>query len=391
MLFHKKILHHGGLKIQLNPPFSLVCLQKIYIPEVFPGIFLIATTAVAYTRKRKIEMWPTIKIENVEIKYQNKAKYLGLTMDKGLTWKDHIQEITNKASKRVGILKYFANKDKNIPQKYLITLYKTLVRPIIEYGSEIWGDIAKYNQVKLDSIQHRSLTSALGVNRLAHRKDVNYEAKVLPLEFRREQQLFKMWQRKKDTLLGKFLKNLKNKNRLKYDRRKSYIERLKELNNSIEKLKSVNIWEMGIKEFQIIILEKWYKKLIEEEENIRNKGINYKILKNLKYEPISNNREVNAKWHQTRLEVLSLKGFLKSINKSKSSKCRKCKRRETINHFLTKCKKYEAIWEDDLRKKKKAKLNEYLNETKPRLIKRKIALKIIECFKRVRKKKKINC
>jgi len=245
--------------------------------------------------------------------------------------------------------------------------------------------------VKLDSIQHRSLTSALGVNRLAHRKDVNYEAKVLPLEFRREQQLFKMWQRKKDTLLGKFLKNLKNKNRLKYDRRKSYIERLKELNNSIEKLKSVNIWEMGIKEFQIIILEKWYKKLIEEEENIRNKGIKYKILKNLKYEPISNNREVNAKWHQTRLEVLPLKGFLKSISKSKSSKCRKCKRRETINHFLTKCKKYEAIWEDDLRKKKKAKLNEYLNETKPRIIKRKIALKIIECFKRVRKKKKINC
>ena len=127
------------------------------------------------------------KINNVVIQYQNKAKYLGLTMDKGLTWKDHIQEINKKASKRVGVLKYFSNKDKNIPQKYLITLYKSLVRPIIEYGSEIWGDIAKYNQTKLDSIQHRTLTKALGVNRLSHRKDVNYEARVIPLELRREQ------------------------------------------------------------------------------------------------------------------------------------------------------------------------------------------------------------
>ena len=251
-----------------------------------------------------------------------------------------------------------------------------------------YGDIAKYNQVKLDSIQHRSLTSALGVNRLSHRKDVNYEARVLPLELRREQQIFKMWHRKKCTLVGKYLKNLKNKDRLKYDRRKSFKERLENLNKIMENMKKTKIWEMDIREFQIIILEKWYKKLIEEKENLRNKGIKYEPIKKLRYEPISNIREVNARWHQTRLEVLPLKGFLNSINKSKTSKCRKCKRRESVNHFLGICKKYEAIWGCNTRKNKKTKLKEYLNENKPKIEKRKVAMIITKCFKHVRKKRK---
>ena len=56
----------------------------------------------------------------------------------------------------------------------------------MEYASEITNDTAKTYKNKLDSVQHKSLTAALGVNRLSHRKDVNYESAVMPLELRRQ-------------------------------------------------------------------------------------------------------------------------------------------------------------------------------------------------------------
>ena len=71
-----------------------------------------------------------------------------------------------------------------VSQEYLITMYKTLIRPVLEYASEIWGDATKSTKIKLDSIQHKSITYALGVNRLSHRRDMNYEARILPLEYR---------------------------------------------------------------------------------------------------------------------------------------------------------------------------------------------------------------
>ena len=112
------------------------------------------------------------------------VKYLGVTFYKRLTWKTHIKNITNKASQRTGIIKFMSNYKKGLNQQYLLTLYKSIVRPILEYASEVWGDTSNKNKLKLDSILHRSLTTALGVNRLAHKKDTNYEAKVLPLVYK---------------------------------------------------------------------------------------------------------------------------------------------------------------------------------------------------------------
>ena len=69
------------------------------------------------------------------------------------------------------------------------------VRPGIEYGSEIWGDASSSNMRMIQSIEHRNLTAAMGVNRLSRRICVDPEAGVLPIRLRLKRKLIKTHQR----------------------------------------------------------------------------------------------------------------------------------------------------------------------------------------------------
>ena len=133
------------------------------------------SVAVLFNRKRSNQECPELFIEGHTIKRENKAKYLGIIMDKRLNWSNHIKEIVSKANKRCRQLKSMVTKY-NLHQSIAITLYKGLIRPILEYGSEIWGDTCKTNKMKLEAIEQRALTTALGVSKLAKRTEVNLEA-----------------------------------------------------------------------------------------------------------------------------------------------------------------------------------------------------------------------
>ena len=65
-----------------------------------------------------------------------------------------------------------------------------MIRPVLDHRLEIWGDLSQTRKDKLDSIQHRALVTFFCVHRLSHKKDVNVEAGVIPLEMRRTQTRF---------------------------------------------------------------------------------------------------------------------------------------------------------------------------------------------------------
>ena len=47
---------------------------------------------------------PTMAFNNIEIKRENSIKFLGVSIDENLTWKNHIEVVENKISKNVGVL-----------------------------------------------------------------------------------------------------------------------------------------------------------------------------------------------------------------------------------------------------------------------------------------------
>ena len=62
-----------------------------------------------------------------------KAKFLGVEIDNSLRFKNHIQELTARAEKRLNILKILAWG--GTEPKTMIRLYKVYIRSIFEYGS----------------------------------------------------------------------------------------------------------------------------------------------------------------------------------------------------------------------------------------------------------------
>ena len=107
------------------------------------------TKAMMFHMPQKVVEAPELKLDGTIIEYVNEFNFLGICIDKHLTWKSHINYITNKLNKTNAIL----CKLKNIlPQNILITIYNTLFLPYLNYGNILWNA----NFEKLYKLQKKS-------------------------------------------------------------------------------------------------------------------------------------------------------------------------------------------------------------------------------------------
>lgn len=105
-----------------------------------------------FTNKRKIIDMPyTIHGHILEV--VETAKYLGIHLHRNLKWNHHIGETTKKANSTIAFLR------RNLyqcPPETKALCYKTLVRPVMEYGSSIWDPHTQDNINKLEMAQRRA-------------------------------------------------------------------------------------------------------------------------------------------------------------------------------------------------------------------------------------------
>ena len=110
------------------------------------------------TRKRS-PIHFSYSIHGVILQIVDSAKYLGLNLTNSLSWNDHIDVIVKKANKSRSFLQRNLNSCPKVGKNYC---YKTLVRPIVEYGSVIWDPYTQDNIHKLEMVQRRSARFTTG-------------------------------------------------------------------------------------------------------------------------------------------------------------------------------------------------------------------------------------
>ena len=75
-------------------------------------------------------------IGNSKVIPTNYEKDLGVTISDNLKWAEHIKNCVNKANRMIGLVKRtFSYLDEDM----FITLYKTFIRPLLEYCPEVWS------------------------------------------------------------------------------------------------------------------------------------------------------------------------------------------------------------------------------------------------------------
>ena len=76
---------------------------------------------------------------------------MGVIVDQNLSWDSHIEYISKKSKRNIGILRRLGN---TVPQYSLITLYKTLIEPYFRNCSTVWGYCSDSLIQKLQTLQN---------------------------------------------------------------------------------------------------------------------------------------------------------------------------------------------------------------------------------------------
>ena len=90
----------------------------------------------------------------------NEVRYLGVLITADLMWSAHIQTIVQKARRKLGYIYQTFYKD--CSTEVLLNLYKSLIRPMLEYCCLVWDPSSKTLIELLESTQKLAAKICLG-------------------------------------------------------------------------------------------------------------------------------------------------------------------------------------------------------------------------------------
>ena len=132
--------------------FSANCCQNIEynlnadlanLAERFNNNYLTLNTSkskfVLFGGDRRLQTCQGIElvIDHENLESEDSIKYLGVVIQKNLTWNDHIESLIAKVNQRIGLL----NRIKHLlPLDARVALYNALIRPLFDFADTIWRD-----------------------------------------------------------------------------------------------------------------------------------------------------------------------------------------------------------------------------------------------------------
>ena len=146
--------------------------------------------------RKKAEFSNRLTIQGENINQVHETKFLGVMVDDKLSWASHINYISKKVSKGIGIL-YKARK--YLPKSCLVTLYYSFIYPYLNYCLEVWGKATENIISKIKILQKRALRIISNKPWRAPTEPLFDEHKILPLH--------KIYIYKIGTLMFKFNEN----------------------------------------------------------------------------------------------------------------------------------------------------------------------------------------
>ena len=132
------------------------------------------TKLLSFNRHRDPLLVP-VKMSSTELHEETSFRLLGLTFTPTMDWKPYIQSIAKAASRKVGSL---FRAQRFLSPESILYLYKSTIRPCMEYCSHIWGGAPMSKGLDLlDRVQKRVVNLVgkelcAGLLTLSHRRNV---------------------------------------------------------------------------------------------------------------------------------------------------------------------------------------------------------------------------
>lgn len=92
----------------------------------------------------------------------NKVKYLGVTLDKRLTYGPHITETVKKCKYKLKKLDWMLRSDSPLSLRSKRHIYNAIVAPVFTYAMPLWGSAARTHINKVQTTQNKALRTWTG-------------------------------------------------------------------------------------------------------------------------------------------------------------------------------------------------------------------------------------
>ena len=103
-----------------------------------------------------------IYLEDQRLNEVDSYKYLGVYVDRNLSWDYHMKYICQRVYPKLRMLNRISS---FLSQDILLLIYKQSILPIIDYGSMTWLDCSKTVSLKIERLQNHAMRSILNSNR----------------------------------------------------------------------------------------------------------------------------------------------------------------------------------------------------------------------------------
>jgi len=100
---------------------------------------------------------PPVKLNNDHLLQADEVKYLGIHLDRRLTWRKHINTKRQQLDLKLRNLNWIIGRKSQLSFENKFLVYKVILKPVWTYGIQLWGTASNSNIEILERIQSKVL------------------------------------------------------------------------------------------------------------------------------------------------------------------------------------------------------------------------------------------
>jgi len=266
-----------------------------------------------------------LTFNNDELEEVHQHKHLGLTFSNNLSWSPHISNIIGNVSKMSDVLKRLKY---DLDRHTLDTIYKSFIRPKLEYASHIWDNCSKKDSDKLENFQLEIARTVSGARRGTSHQFIYSELGWETLSSRRQNVKLFNFHKMINKNAPNYLCNLIPKSQnVQYNLRNPIIPLPKTRTETFRKSfipSTVNLWNNLTQEERDLTELDNFKKKLKPESSLNDLFL-------------VGSRISNVKLAQLRMHCSKLNSHLHSLHVLDSPQCACGNDIEDIYHYFYDC------------------------------------------------------
>ena len=137
--------------------------------------------AMFFSRRRNLPLTTPLTLSSYPLAYVSQFRFLGLLFDSHLTWRPHCVALRERCSKDLRLLRIVSSRGWGADSTSLRSLYISLTRSKLQYGSLLFHTAARTTLEILDRIQYAAARIILGVLRCTPVSLLESASHLMPL------------------------------------------------------------------------------------------------------------------------------------------------------------------------------------------------------------------